>query len=110
MRISRTTLSYFGGLTLLAAPPLVILSCILIRALNIDDFIGIVMNGAQSLAGDASTKQLVASIFLFLVTVCFIAGGSLYLLMCFIGVLMMLILRELSEITSLLRRKLFDAP
>lgn len=86
----------WGGFSfLLLAPFLVMLLFSLFYLLLGDDPVGefavIVMDGAGEFPSEYGTKQLLVGIFLLLI----FGGSALYLLGCLLGVILLLLLREL---------------
>jgi hypothetical protein len=105
MRISRENVAFWGALLFLVGPFLWLVVGFLIGQLmnvaDINEALGDIMQAANELSKAASTKELVAAIFIFLVVAVIFGGGTFYLLMCMIGAVLLLVLRELHELREL---------
>lgn len=99
MRLSRPTFALLGGVTLLLAPAAIVLvsslSALMFgQADPFDEFGRIMLQGADEVAPKAGSSRLIGGIFLVLL----FGGSLLYLLLCILGVILLMILRELLDL------------
>lgn len=99
MRISRTTLALVGGLALAIAPLLLLAGSFMFGLEESLNELGTLIDeGANKAAKTLSIKQLLGSILMLLFILGFVGGSVAYLLVCLVGVILILVLRELHEI------------
>jgi hypothetical protein len=96
MRISRGKLAFLGVLIFLAGPVLWLAGSFFFEAM-----IENVMQGADEISKVASSKQLIAGIFLLLLVAGFVGGGTFFVIVGIIGGLLLLMLRELQELREI---------
>jgi hypothetical protein len=96
MKISRSTFALLGWFALFILPFVLIVvgslwAHMLGQADPFTEFMRSMLEGADEIASKAGAKQLIAGVFLLI----FLGGTVLYLLLCILGVILLLILREL---------------
>jgi hypothetical protein len=99
MKISRATFALLGWFALFFTPfILIMVGSLWAHMLGQTDpfmeFMGIMLKDADELASKVGFKQLLGGIFLLM----FLGGTVLYLLLCIVGAILLLILRELIDL------------
>jgi uncharacterized membrane protein len=99
LKISRTTLAFVGGAALAIAPLLLLAGSFMFgQEESLNEMGALIDEGANKAAKTLSIKQLLGSILMLLFVLGFMGGGVAYLLVCLVGVILILVLRELHEI------------